>query len=355
MDRSDVADASASAVGPVHAATLVPGAEWEIAGVRYKRMRGGTVKTPDELGRWIFCKDPYAPATTNHESIARQARKQRAREGRSRLVTDARPTARVMPIDGVADADKLRAKLESQLRQRQRGTNKTDGIPAPKLVTLSGVHGLSLAIRYLEGGRNQFIEFVQMAVVNNEPAAVAWWTVYADLSPAERNIVSFDDVCLAAGVRYTDFLPMIVKTVMEHSRDVANLIAALTHPKVVAKMSESAQRIDGDFAEIAHKDRVAILQHHQFLPLPKGVQVNVHASANAQAAAAAASEPSVPSFTQALAAANSAKRGVQEQLTSAIAAQQASAPDFSNFSDGDVGAAEDVVTIDAVPVPVETS
>lgn len=191
----------------------------------------------------------------------------------------------------ISDADKLRL----ELRDRRRATKP--GHPAPDdLPTLPGVNALSLATRYIDGGRERFIELVQLAVLDNHPHACNWWAVYKDLTPYQRTLVSFDDVCAASGVKPSALMATVVTVAMELGRDVGNLVAALTHPDVVAKLAESAKRIDGSFAEIAHKDRLAFLQAQGYMPVPKSHVINVNASANAQAAAAAASEPAMPAF-----------------------------------------------------------
>ncbi len=177
-------------------------------------------------------------------------------------------------------------------------TRKLDRTAPTKLVTLPGVQPISAMTRFIDGGRDRFIELMQLAVLNNEAVALQWWEVYRELPSYPRSIISFDDVCAASGVSPRDLMLIIISTAMDFGQDVGNLVAAVTHPKVVTKMAESAQRIDGEFADIALKDRLAFLEARGFLPSKKGATINVHASASAQAASAAAQEPSVPSFTE---------------------------------------------------------
>lgn len=195
--------------------------------------------------------------------------------------------------------DKIRLRL-SEIRQlRERNAGKE---PAKTLSTAAGVHALSFATRYIEGGRERFIEFVQLAVLNNHPAACAFYEVFLDLSTYQRDVVSFDDVCSAAGVRPSDLMACVVACAMELARDTGNLVASLMHPEVVRQAAKSGKRIGGDWANIGLEDRRMLFQHAGFIPVPKNTIVNVHASANAQAAAAAASEPSVPKFSDDLSA-----------------------------------------------------
>ena len=160
------------------------------------------------------------------------------------------------------------------------------------LPTLPGVQSLSLATRYIEGGRERFIEFVQLAMLNKAEAAIKWMAVYADLTAAERLRVSYDDVCAAAGVMPSEIMSAVVSNAMTFGVDVGNFVAAITHPQVV----QAAVRAAKDPAGL--EDRRMMFQHQGFIPTPKGttINVNAHASSNAQAAAVAAKDPSVPSF-----------------------------------------------------------
>lgn len=197
----------------------------------------------------------------------------------------------------VSTTESERARLA--LREVQRKLHKT----APTaLVTLPGVQPISAMTRFIDGGRDRFIEVMQTAVLNNDPVACQWWEVYRELPSYPRSLVSFDDVCAASGVAPKQLMVSIISTAMDFGQDVGNLVAAVMHPKVVSKLAESAERIDGDYADIALKDRHAFLQARGFLPAAKGATVHVHASASAQAASAAAQEPSVPSFTETIGA-----------------------------------------------------
>lgn len=275
-------------------------------------MKNGQLVRRNHQNKWVLTRDLSKPASP--ESAARRARKERAKAGKARKVGDQSRGTGVVPIEATTLEDKLRVKLE--LRARQRKVTK-DGTAAAVLVAMPGVHTLSFATRYIDGGRDRFLEVVKYAALDNHPAAVAWWMVYADLLQSEREIVSFDDVCAAAGIRPSDFVALIVKTAMEQGRDAGNLVAAFMHPLVVKAAAESAQRIDGAGAEIGFKDRERLLQGAGLFPIPRAMSINVHASANAQAASAAKGEPSVPSFTETLRHAEGIKSGVQKELTAA--------------------------------------
>lgn len=181
---------------------------------------------------------------------------------------------------------------------------------------------MALAVRYIEGGRQRFLEVVYQAAQNGDPDAVKWITVFADLRPYEQAKVSFDDICAASGVRPSDLMAIAVSTAMEFGEDVGNLVAASMHPKVVRQMAKSAMRIGGANAEIALKDRIALMQHSRFLPIPRNasmhVNVNASSSANAAAAAKATTEPSVPSFAEDMSSLIGPKAQVQRVLEGSV-------------------------------------
>lgn len=160
------------------------------------------------------------------------------------------------------------------------------------------MNALSLAIRHLLGGRQTFLEYVKLAVLNDDPSAKAFWAAFTLLPERHRRTVSFDDVCVAAGVRPDVLLPAIVGHGMRMQADTSQLVQAAMQPKVIQAWGQSASRITGEYADISLRDRTMYLQAAGLVPVPKGAQIHLHANAtaNSQASAAAAAHPSVPSF-----------------------------------------------------------
>ena len=153
-------------------------------------------------------------------------------------------------------------------------------------------------MRYIDGGRDRFLDYVQLAAAEKNDEAEIFLGIYQELSVIEQLNVSFDDICAAGDIRPSVLMAAVVQAAMEYGQTVADVVAAASHPKIVRQTVKSAMRIGGQFADIAQKDRVILLQKQKFAPVPRGttVTVNANASANARAAAAAASQPSVPSF-----------------------------------------------------------
>ncbi len=203
-----------------------------------------------------------------------------------------------------------------ELRQKREGSKESAPLTLPES---HGVDVLAIAIRYLPGGKQRFIEFVRLAAMNGDPSAAAFWNVYADLPDRQRKKVNLGSLCEACGVKPSQILSSAVGHGVEAATDVGNLVAAALHPEVIAAAGKSALRIDGDFAAIAAEDRKQLLQARGFLPVPKGASIHLHAnaSANAQAAAAVAQDPSVPKFAQDMETLRIPKTTVQRQLAEA--------------------------------------
>lgn len=194
---------------------------------------------------------------------------------------------------------------------------KANGIEAP---VFPGHGTLRRAYSYVDGGRTRYLEYLAHAVRDGNQVAIQWWSVFEHLAPYQQEDVPFDDVCVAAGVSPSDLMGVIVSTGMKHEMEVSDIAASALLPGVVHQMAKSARRIGGAHAEVAHKDRIAFLQHHKFVPLPRGtvVTVNASANANAKAAAAASSEPSVPSFVEDMGSLQGPKSDVQAALEGVV-------------------------------------
>lgn len=192
---------------------------------------------------------------------------------------------------------------------------------------------LSMAIRRMDGGRPEFLRFVALAAADHDEDAQKFLDVLHELKPYEQRGCSFDLVCLAAGVSPVALVQSVVGIAMRSNTDVGNLVAAVAHPAIVETTIRSAKRVNSD---IGAKDRHALLQHHGFLPTPKGATINVTANASAQSAAAAeatSADASVPKFLSAANVASSARESVQKQLTEGV---PAALPDLSTVPDAEL-------------------
>lgn len=177
-------------------------------------------------------------------------------------------------------------------------------------------HIVAQALRFVPGGRDTFTGLVHRAMLNGDPDAKSWWSVYADLPLQHQARIDFDDVCGVAGVQPDRIMGVVVSTAMRVGNDVGDLVAATMHPSIVHRTTKSAMRIGGEHAGIAQKDREMLFQHHRFIPVPRGVTITAHASA--QAAAAAANQPSVPTFAESLDGASAAQTELHRRLAGEV-------------------------------------
>ena len=168
-------------------------------------------------------------------------------------------------------------------------------------------NSLSMAVRFMDGGRQQFLAFVELAAYDKCEDAAKFLQCYQDLRVVDREKTSFDLLCASAGVSPVQLLKAIVGVAFDASVETANLVAAAAHPRVVETTVRSAKRLN---SEIGYGDRENLLKHAGFLPTPKGAVINV----NATAQAAAAAGPSVPSFLGDAAAAAGPRRAIQQQI-----------------------------------------
>lgn len=283
---------------PDYDPTQIIGHVWKVDGVSYRRGRNGqllqwrlvpTRHHKSMTGRWNFAKEPSRKTKIDQRTERVNAKMQELGIGPA---NPHRPTT--AGIEDLPREDQVRIKL----RQIKRSISAQVTDAPTTLTTVADVHSLAFAIRYLDGGRDAFIAFVQGGMLEELPESTAWFRVYADLTPYERIRANLDDICAAAGVRPSKLLSEIVSMVMERGRDVGNLAAAVMHPQVVAALAKSGSTIDGKNPEIHHKDRIAFLQGMGTLPLPKGVVINNNLNASAAAAAIAAESPSMPSFAE---------------------------------------------------------
>lgn len=108
------------------------------------------------------------------------------------------------------------------------------------------------------------------------------------LSPSDQEKVPLEQICAAVGISAAEFVGELARGAYRWNMDVSTLIAMVSQPAIIDKMTEFAMEPDG------HKDREMLLKSSGFLPLPKGARTTIHVSA--QAAAVAATENGLPSF-----------------------------------------------------------
>lgn len=206
----------------------------------------------------------------------------------------------------IADYDRpLREKLQHRYQQLAKRLGKS----VQKLPTLPDVHCLGEVAARLPRGRPELIQLIQAAMLADDPVAKAWWIVYADLNPTERDLVNLDEVGLAAGVQWWDVLGVLTVTGARLGTKIGRLIHAMTQPAVVAASARNAELLGED----GFPDRQMLLQGSGIAPTPKGHTTQVTVTATAQAAAATDTGRGL-GFLEDVAHAEEARGTVQQHL-----------------------------------------
>lgn len=281
-NRRDQTDGAASGAGEAGEGTGSVAGEFEWPGFRTTKVR-----------RWGA--DLVSTATPRHavgDANYPQKVANAAKNGRAR------------------DSKELEQAIDRQLTAPQIANRKA---LARGLVTPTDMQPLAQVIRFLPGGRNTFLGYIQRAARNGDPDAMKFWSVYIDLRPITQKRIDLDAVCEGAGVAPDAIVAVAVSTAMRLGADTADLVAAAAQPMVVRQTVKSAMRIGGDHAKIAQKDREFVLQHHRWIPTRGTVNISATANASSQAAAAAAAHPSVPSFAESLNNSVRAREAVQRE------------------------------------------
>lgn len=213
------------------------------------------------------------------------------------------------------DERELEQATAKQLTQPQAANRRA---LARGLLTPTTMQPLAQVIRFVPGGRDAFLGYIQRAARNGDPDATKFWDVFVDLRPLTQQRIDLDAVAEASGVPPDTLVAVAVSTAMRLGADAADLFAAATQPMVVRQTVKSAMRIGGQHAKIAQKDREFVLQHHKWIPTRGTVNVSATANASSQAAAAAAAHPSVPTFAESLNSSVHAKQAVQQERARVI-------------------------------------
>jgi hypothetical protein len=225
---------------------------------------------------------------------------------------------------------------------------------------MEGFCSIAAATRYVVGGRQRILEYINYAALNGVECCVRFWNIYADLTVYHRDHVAFDAVAHAAGIKPEELVGTIVSTAMKHAIDTGNLVAAMMHPEIVRQAGKSAKRIGGKHADIAFRDRLMLLQAQGAVPVPRGQTTAVHvhnsASASAEAAAASKSDASVPTFADDMAAIDGAVMGAHALGPGSIRNRQRTlAADAAGGLNGSDLFAPDNADIDVVPAERATA
>lgn len=114
------------------------------------------------------------------------------------------------------------------------------------------------------GGRDKTFEYLRSS---DDPDALKIMEKLKTLPKKLQNLLSIEVLCAASGVPTKRVLGIVAEQAFGQSKLEGDLIAAAAHPRVVEKTVEEALKSSGD------KEKKLLLQHSQFLPLPKSSTV----------------------------------------------------------------------------------
>lgn len=95
---------------------------------------------------------------------------------------------------------------------------------------------------------------------------------YEQLSESDRQGLRLEVLCEAAEIKPADFIGACTTAFFSRNIEIGKLLAVANHPKIVEATIENAQRANG------FMDRKMMHDHVGFLPVSKGMQINIDQS-----------------------------------------------------------------------------
>ena len=93
--------------------------------------------------------------------------------------------------------------------------------------------------------------------------------VYDQVDYREKDFLSFEEYCAAAGVDTVKMLEKLVGVTVTQSDIISGIMAAMAHPQVLQNTIDVAKQAHG------HREKKMLFQASGFLPRPKGAQTNI--------------------------------------------------------------------------------
>lgn len=172
------------------------------------------------------------------------------------------------------DAEAAAGRLDSLLEKR--GSRRSNLSLRPPKLPFEAT--LAFAFRGV-GGKKTAIEYARLAA-QVEPRFKKLVWAYDELSAMDQEKIRLEDLCAGAEILPTEFLGMIAQVAYSHNLDVANIIAAVHHPRIVE--ATIANAIENPYGT---EDRKMLHAHHNFVPQPKGTTISINNQPQAIAAA----------------------------------------------------------------------
>jgi hypothetical protein len=154
---------------------------------------------------------------------------------------------------------------------------------------------LTDAVRLI--GRDSFLDYVYVAVLNEDESARTWWETYQALSQYDRDTYSLEALCLLAEVPPDRVFGAAMAAGLQLGARMSDLVYGMHQAGMVRRLVDSASFVSHDPATNS-RDRQLFLQHGGFLPTSSGgPTITVQATASAKAASVTTT-PGLPSFLE---------------------------------------------------------
>lgn len=124
---------------------------------------------------------------------------------------------------------------------------------------------LSYAFRMV-GGIETAIAGARLVHGEERIKKILW--AYDQLSERDKRAVRLEDLCAAVEMAPSEFLAYVVPEIYRRGVDMAQLISAVAHPRIVEASVIAAQMSDG------FSDRKLLLEASGFLPQKNGLVIN---------------------------------------------------------------------------------
>ena len=149
---------------------------------------------------------------------------------------------------------------------RLRAISRANG--QRKVGTLARTRTLELAASKLNGGREAFVEYARYACAD-VPEVAPFVSLWDEMSKSDRHVLKLDDIAHLAALRDKTLISAVAGAASELNVDISDMLAAHELPAVVKASIKAAKTARGT------KDREMLMQHHQFIPIPRGSTIQI--------------------------------------------------------------------------------
>lgn len=198
----------------------------------------------------------------------------RPKKYRRPVAIDIGVKSRKKPVKLIRDTDPValdRTKTQHLIRDKTKSLT-LEKTPASVILPMSRI------TKHLPGGKETFIEYIRL-LDSPDPRYHVLLEKWDESSPKEKDRLSLDGLARMADISPGELLGKVAQIAYEHNTDLANFLASVHQPDIVAHTIERAMTDDG------FRDRELILKAVGFAPTPQGPNILIQNRLSQQAAA----------------------------------------------------------------------